>query len=112
MDRNRKRAKAVATDLLYGAPLCPKTEVVDGDYNDLANAVLVMITAGINEKDGGAPDRNDIRQRQISRGVSHIDSARRAKPQIRQRRRHGFEPRHAARSFGRKEFAALAKEVA
>jgi L-lactate dehydrogenase len=59
VDRNRKRAKAVATDLLYGSPPCPKTEVVDGDYDDLAGAALVMITAGINEKAGGATDRND-----------------------------------------------------
>jgi L-lactate dehydrogenase len=59
VDRTRKRAKAVATDLLYGSPLCPKTEVVDGDYEDLADAALVMITAGINEKAGGATDRND-----------------------------------------------------
>jgi L-lactate dehydrogenase len=33
--RTRKRAKAVATDLRYGAPLCLKTTVVDGDYDDL-----------------------------------------------------------------------------
>jgi len=59
VDRTRKRAKAVATDLLYGSPLCPKTEVVDGDYDDLADAALVMITAGVNEKAGGATDRND-----------------------------------------------------
>ena len=59
VDRTRKRAKAVATDLRYGSPLCPKTEVVDGDYEDLADAALVMITAGINEKAGGATDRND-----------------------------------------------------
>jgi L-lactate dehydrogenase len=59
VDRTRKRAKAVATDLLYGSPLCPKTEVVDGDYDDLAGAALVMITAGINERAGGATDRND-----------------------------------------------------
>ena len=59
VDRTRKRAKAVATDLLYGSPLCPKTEVADGDYDDLADAALVMITAGINEKAGGATDRND-----------------------------------------------------
>ena len=59
VDRTRKRAKAVATDLLYGSPLCPKTTVVDGDYDDLADAALVMITAGINEKAGGATDRND-----------------------------------------------------
>src|ERR1700732_4243730 len=29
VDRTRKRAKAVATDLLYGSPLCPKTTIVD-----------------------------------------------------------------------------------
>jgi L-lactate dehydrogenase len=59
VDRTRKRAKAVATDLLYGSPLGPKTEIVDGDYDGLADAALVMITAGINEKAGGATDRND-----------------------------------------------------
>src|ERR1700694_5736324 len=59
VDRTRKRAKAVATDLRYGTPLCPKTNVVDGDYPDLADAELIMITAGINEKAGGATDRSD-----------------------------------------------------
>jgi L-lactate dehydrogenase len=63
VDRTRKRAKAVATDLRYGSPLCPKTSVIDGDYEDLAEAELVMITAGINEKDGGATDRSDPRGR-------------------------------------------------
>jgi len=59
VDRTRKRAKAVATDLRYGSLLCPKTTIVDGDYDDLADAALVMITAGINEKAGGATDRGD-----------------------------------------------------
>ena len=59
VDRTRKRAKAVATDLRYGSPLCPKATIVDGDYDDLADPALVMITAGINEKTGGATDRND-----------------------------------------------------
>ena len=59
VDRTPKRAKAVATDLRYGSPLCPKATIVDGDYDDLADPALVMITAGINEKAGGATDRND-----------------------------------------------------
>jgi L-lactate dehydrogenase len=63
VDRTRKRAKAVAADLRYGSPLCPKTSVVDGDYADLAEAELVMVTAGINEKDGGATDRSDPKGR-------------------------------------------------
>src|SRR5258705_12837621 len=58
VDRTLKRAKAVATDLLYGTPLCPKTKVVGGDYADLAEAALVMVTAGINERAGGATERN------------------------------------------------------
>src|ERR1700686_2555491 len=59
VDRTRKRAKAVATDLRCGSPLCPKATGVDGDCDDLAEAELVMITAGINEKTGGATDRSD-----------------------------------------------------
>jgi len=59
LDKDRKRAKAVATDLQYGASLSPRVDIRDGDYPDLAGAALVMITAGLNEKTGGATDRND-----------------------------------------------------
>lgn len=59
VDRTRARAKAVATDLRYGAPLCPEVALRDGDYADLTGADLVMITAGVNEKSGGATDRSD-----------------------------------------------------
>src|ERR1700752_4992553 len=59
VDRIRARARAVATDLRYGAPLCPEVALRDGDYADLTGAGLVMITAGVNEKGGGATDRND-----------------------------------------------------
>lgn len=63
VDRTRKRAQAVAADLRYGSPLCPKTTIIDGDYDDLVDAELVMITAGINEKAGGAIDRSDPKGR-------------------------------------------------
>jgi L-lactate dehydrogenase len=59
VNRDRKRANAVATDLQYGTSLSPVVDIRDGDYSDLAGAVLVMITAGVNEKGGGATDRND-----------------------------------------------------
>src|SRR3981081_885143 len=59
VDRTRKRAGAVATDMRYGTPLGSKVTIADGDYADLAGAALVMITAGINEKTGGATDRSD-----------------------------------------------------
>jgi L-lactate dehydrogenase len=59
VNRDRKRARGVATDLRYGAALSPAVDVHDGDYADLAGAALVMITAGVNEKAGGATDRSD-----------------------------------------------------
>jgi L-lactate dehydrogenase len=59
VNRDRKRAKGVATDLRYGAALSPSVDIRDGDYADLAGAALVMITAGVNEKAGGATDRSD-----------------------------------------------------
>jgi L-lactate dehydrogenase len=59
VNRDRKRAKGVATDLRYGAALSATVDVDDGDYADLAGAALVMITAGVNEKTGGATDRSD-----------------------------------------------------
>jgi L-lactate dehydrogenase len=49
--------------LRCGAPLCPKTTVVDGDYEDFANSELVMIITGINEKAGGAIERSDPKGR-------------------------------------------------
>ena len=59
IDRDHARAKGVATDLRYGTPLSPAVDVRAGDYGDLAGAGLVVITAGINEKAGGATDRSD-----------------------------------------------------
>ena len=59
VDRDRKRAKAVVTDLQYGAALSSVVQIRDGDYSDLTGAALVMITAGMNEKAGGATNRND-----------------------------------------------------
>jgi L-lactate dehydrogenase len=59
VNRTRKTAAAVATDIRYGLPLSPRASITDADYADLAGAGVVMITSGVNEKTGGATDRND-----------------------------------------------------
>src|ERR1700681_3361129 len=59
LDKNQERAKGVVADLQYGATLSPAVELRAGDYADLADAMLVIVTAGINEKTGGATDRSD-----------------------------------------------------
>ena len=59
VNRTRKTAEAVATDLRYGTPLTPKVDIRDGDYADLTGVGVVLITSGVNEKTGGATDRTD-----------------------------------------------------
>jgi len=59
VNRTRRTAEAVATDLRYGIPLSPPADIKDGDFAALAGAGVVLITSGVNEKTGGATDRND-----------------------------------------------------
>ena len=63
INRTRKRAEAVATDIRYGTPLGAKVDIIDGDYDALEGAGIVLITSGVNEKAGGATDRSDPRGR-------------------------------------------------
>jgi L-lactate dehydrogenase len=63
VDRTAARATAVATDMRYGAPLSPTVEITGGDWSDLAGAGVVLICSGVNEKGGGATDREDPRGR-------------------------------------------------
>ncbi len=50
VNRNRKRADGVITDVQYGASLQPHVRLRAGEYADLKGAELVMIAAGVNEK--------------------------------------------------------------
>lgn len=59
IDRDTMRADGVAADLRYAAPLSPTVRVRAGGYADLSGAALVAITAGVNERGGGATDRSD-----------------------------------------------------
>jgi L-lactate dehydrogenase len=59
VNRTRKTAEAVASDIRYGTPLGRRVDIVDGDYDALSGAGIVLLTAGVNEKTGGATDRND-----------------------------------------------------
>lgn len=59
VNRTRKTAEAVATDIRYGSVLCPPVTIADGDYDALKGTALVMITSGVNDKTGGATERSD-----------------------------------------------------
>jgi L-lactate dehydrogenase len=59
LDRTPERARGLVTDVQYGATLSPSVGVRAGDYSDLKSAALVIVTAGVNEKAGGATNRGD-----------------------------------------------------
>jgi L-lactate dehydrogenase len=63
VDRIADRATAAAIDMRYGGPLSPSVAMSGGDWSDLAGADVVLICAGVNEKGGGATDRDDPRGR-------------------------------------------------
>jgi L-lactate dehydrogenase len=59
IDRTPEKAHGLVTDVQYGATLSPSIAIRAGDYSDLKSAALVMVTAGVNEKTGGATNRGD-----------------------------------------------------
>ncbi|MCH7877746.1 MAG: lactate dehydrogenase [candidate division Zixibacteria bacterium] len=58
-----EKARGLANDLSHGELLCPATRIEAGSISDLSNSDIIVITAGINERSGGAIDRNDKRGR-------------------------------------------------
>ena len=58
IDQNRKRAEAEAEDIAHAAPFAYANKIKAGDYPDLNNADVIIITAGANQKPGET--RNDL----------------------------------------------------
>ena len=52
IDINRKKAEGEAMDIGHGAPFVKPVNIYAGDYSDLSDAYLVIITAGANQMPG------------------------------------------------------------
>ncbi|MCI9644595.1 MAG: L-lactate dehydrogenase, partial [Oscillibacter sp.] len=52
LDANRDKAEGEAMDLRDGLPYGAAMEITAGDYDDLADCALAVITAGANQKPG------------------------------------------------------------
>jgi L-lactate dehydrogenase len=64
VNRTRETAAGVITDARYARPLLAHpVDLSDGDYADLAGCAVVLVTIGVNEKSGGATDRDDPKGR-------------------------------------------------
>lgn len=52
IDSNKERAKGEALDISHGIPFSKPMKIYAGDYNDIDDASIIIITAGANQKDG------------------------------------------------------------
>ena len=52
IDVDRDRAEGEALDIAHGMPLASPANIYAGDYADIADAGIVIITAGANQKPG------------------------------------------------------------
>lgn len=52
IDLNRKKTEGDAADLTHGLPFLTPMEIYAGDYRDLSDASIIIITAGLNQKPG------------------------------------------------------------
>lgn len=52
LDIDRKKAEGEALDISHGLPYSAPMEIYAGDYDDVRDAALIIITAGANQKQG------------------------------------------------------------
>ncbi|MGN8913396.1 L-lactate dehydrogenase [Anaerofustis butyriciformans] len=52
IDKDRKKAKGEAMDLSHGIPFCENINIYEGDYDDIKDCYVVIITAGANQEKG------------------------------------------------------------
>ena len=64
IDYNHERADAEAMDISHATPFTSGTNVVSGDYPDLKEAGLIIVTAGANQKPGET--RLDLLSKNVS----------------------------------------------
>ncbi len=50
IDLNQKRAEGEAMDISHGVPFATPAKIYAGDYNDIEDAAIVVVTAGANQK--------------------------------------------------------------
>jgi len=64
LDVDQKRAEGEAMDISHGIPFIGNMKVYAGNYDDIADAAIIIITAGVNQK----PDetRLDLVQRNVN----------------------------------------------
>ena len=52
IDRNKEKAEGEALDISHGLPFAKPMQIYAGDYEDISDAAIVIVTAGAGQKPG------------------------------------------------------------
>ena len=52
IDINRGKAEGEAMDISHGLPFAKPMDIYDGTYDDIADAAIIIVTAGAGQKPG------------------------------------------------------------
>ena len=63
LDANRDKAEGEALDVAHGIPFARPMKIYAGDYDDIADAAIIIVTAGANQKPGET--RLDLVQKNV-----------------------------------------------
>lgn len=74
IDLNKSKAEGDALDMMHGMPFVDPKIIKAGEYSDIANAHVVILTAGVGQKDGET--RIDLLKRNIKVFDGIIESMR------------------------------------
>lgn len=72
IDVNKEKAHGEAADLMHGVPFNAPMEIYAGDYRDISDAALIIITAGASQSDGET--RLDLVHRNVRVFSSIVDN--------------------------------------
>ena len=50
LDVDRKKAEGEAMDIMHGMPFAMPTKIHAGDYDDIADSAIIVVTAGCNQR--------------------------------------------------------------
>lgn len=64
VDVNKEKAEGEALDIAHGVPLARPMKIYGGDYDDIVDAAIIIITAGANQKPGET--RLDLVKKNVS----------------------------------------------
>ena len=76
LDANHAKAEGEAMDISHGLPFAHAMDIREGDYEDIADASVVIITAGTNQKPGESRldlvQKNAVIMRSIIREIKRV----------------------------------------